>query len=54
MIKYDREKDQNGMFFSYHEMLIQIRNKSLILQKMVRIKLPSFHATVEIRILREN
>ena len=26
---------------------VKIRNVSLILQKMVRVKLPSFHATVE-------
>ena len=28
-------------------MLIQIRNISLILQKIARVKLPSFHATFE-------
>ena len=28
-------------------MLIQIRNISLILQKIVRVKLPSFHVTFE-------
>ena len=48
------KKIKIACFFSYHEMLIQIRNISLILQKMLRIKLPSFHATVEIRIVREN